>query len=203
MPPENNTSQKHKKASQAIPVRLVLTGPESSGKSSLAARLANHFSCPWAPEYARIFLEQQGPNCSFERLQALADQHLQWQRQHVPTDCPFGILDTDLINYKIWCEVQYGKCHPSILRQLHQEAHHVYLLVAPDLPWVADPLRKHPHLRHRLFELHREEIESRGRDFRIITGTGEERVRRGISAARELHRVAFESEKPCTKRSCP
>ena len=118
----------------------------------------------------------------------MAHQHREYQREQVPPAAPLGLLDTDLINYKIWFEEVFGHCPPEILEAIEQETSHVYLLCAPDLPWEPDPLRENPHDRGRLFELHRAEIEKLGRRYEIVHGIGEERLKNAEAAFKKLIR---------------
>ncbi len=167
-------------------MRVVLTGPESSGKTALTVFLAERFRVPFAPEYARAFLEAHGPDYTYELLLDMSRAHVAFQRERVPAHAPLGLLDTDLLNYKVWCEVVFGRCHGPILRAIERESDHVYLLCAPDLPWEPDPLRENPHDRGRLFERHLREIERLGRPYRTVRGRGPARFAAAEAAFREL-----------------
>lgn len=154
------------------PLRIVLAGPESSGKSLLTGHLARRFHVPFAMEYARYYLETHGPAYDYDMLLPMSREHQAYQRLHVPETALVGVFDTDLINYKIWCEVAYGRCHPEIVEAVERETNHVYLLCAPDLPWTYDPLREHPHARGMLFDRHVREIERLGRPYEVVRGEG-------------------------------
>ena len=169
-----------------LPLRVVLTGPECTGKNTMAVHLARRFGVPGAMEYARIFLEERGAAYDYGLLAEMARGHVAYQRERVPESEPIGVFDTDLINYKIWCEVVFGRCHPEILAAMEREAGHVYLLCAADVPWEPDPLRENPNDRPALFEMHRREIERLGRKYRIVEGLGEDRVRNAEAAFEEL-----------------
>jgi nicotinamide riboside kinase len=166
--------------------RIVITGAESSGKSTLAAWLAEEFALPMATEYARIYLETYGASYDESTVIAMAALHLKHQQQMVPHEAPLGIFDTDMINYRIWCDVAYSRCDESILRAMEQESEHVYLLCYPDLPWVADPLREYPHGRMMLYDRHLAEIEKSGRPYIVIRGEGELRKQAAKDAMIEL-----------------
>jgi nicotinamide riboside kinase len=171
--------------------RIVITGPESSGKSTLAAWLAQEFHLPMATEYARIHLETFCATYDESTVIAMAKLHLIHQQRMVPLDAPLGIYDTDLLNYKVWCDVAYSRCHASILRGMEQESTHVYLVCYPDLPWVADPLREHPHQRLMLFDRHLAEIQTTDRQYIVIRGEGALRN----NAAREAMGILMQMEK--------
>lgn len=167
-------------------LRIVLAGPESSGKSTLAAYLATAFGVPFAPEFAREHLEAHGSRYDYDLLLALSRGHLASQRQRVPDAALLGVLDTDLLNYKIWCESVFGRCHPEILAGIDAERDHVYLLCRPDLPWEPDPLRENPADRERLFDLHVAEIERLRRPYAVIRGAGPARIACAERAFRRL-----------------
>ncbi|NLG36136.1 MAG: ATP-binding protein [Lentisphaerae bacterium] len=166
--------------------RVVLTGPESTGKSRLTAHLSHCFGVPRAMEYARAYLEAHGPGYDFEGVREMARKHLAWQRLHVPESAALGVLDTDMINYKIWFEVVYGRCPPEVLDALESETNHVYLLCAPDVPWAPDPLRENPNDRPMLFERHRAEIERLRRAYVVVEGVNEARVANAEAGFRRL-----------------
>ena len=157
-------------------MRIVLTGAESSAKSTLTRQLGEALEIPFALEFARLYLEEHGPEYDYERLREMARLHRDYQRRQVPPAASIGIFDTDLINYKIWSEEVFGKCPGEIETWIREEADHVYLLCEPDLPWELDPLRENPNDRDRLFELHRAEIEQLGRRYEIVRGTGDARL---------------------------
>lgn len=156
-------------------LKLVLTGPESSGKSELAKHLGQHFSVPVIPEYARIYLEQEGPDYDFDLVSKLARLHWEFQQEHIERATDIIILDTDLINYLIWQEVVYGRVDPWIANKIEEESDHRYLITYPDIPWVQDSLRENRHNREELFELHRQAVASRNRPYEIVRGQGDDR----------------------------
>lgn len=177
------------------PLRIVVTGPESTGKSMLVEALGRRLGLPYALEYARAYLEQHGPEYDADRLLNMSREHKRYQEQRVPPRTAFGLFDTDLINYVIWSRVAYGTCHPAIKSASEAEQHHVYLLCAPDIPWTPDPLREHPQDREYLFAMHRDEIERLGRRYALVQGTGEERVRCAEQAIRPwLEAARLDSE---------
>lgn len=167
-------------------MRIVLTGAESSAKSTLARHLGERFGLPVALEFARFYLEKNGPDYDFKTLQKMTRLHRAHQRTQIPSDVPVGLLDTDLINYKIWFEEVFGECPPEIDEGIEEEADHAYLLCAPDLPWEPDPLRENPNDRARLFDRHRAEIEKLGRRYEIVSGLGEDRFKNAETALKRL-----------------
>lgn len=167
-------------------MRIVITGAESSGKSTLAEQLGEVLQVPVAKEYARIYLEQYGPEYDLEQLIHLSQWHQQYQQTQVPPASPLGIFDTDLINYKIWAEVVFGGCPAVISDALETEVSHRYLLCKPDLPWQSDPLRTHPHDREMLYQCHLNEIRRLKRPYEIVEGIGEQRLVNAEAAVKRL-----------------
>ena len=166
--------------------KIVLTGPESSGKSILASELASHFKTQWAPEYARIFLETHGSDYTYPSLLQMAKAHKEHQAPFIGAASKLIFLDTDLINYKVWCNVVYHKTHQWIIDNINKEKDHSYLITYPDIEWAPDPLRENPNDRTFLFEQHLEEISNLKRPYRIVKGLGKQRLKNAIALAEEL-----------------
>ncbi|NOQ41414.1 MAG: AAA family ATPase [Desulfuromusa sp.] len=157
-------------------IRIVVTGAESSGKSSLTQHLGNIFGLPYALEYARYYLEENGPEYDLEGLREMSRLHLIYQQEKVPSSAPCGIFDTDLINYKIWAEEVFGCCPAEISSGIEQESSHVYLLCKPDLPWEPDLLRENRYDCQRLYQRHLDEIIRLKRPYEEVEGCGRERM---------------------------
>lgn len=166
--------------------KIVLTGPESSGKSWLCEKLARHFEAPWVPEYARIYLEKHGPEYDFALLKDIAVQHKKFQEEYLEQAGHLLFLDTDMINYHVWQKLVFDRVHPELKEMMAEENDHLYLITYPDIPWEPDPLRENPHGRDLIFEAHKREIAIKQRPYRIIKGHGEQRLANAISAVEEL-----------------
>jgi len=172
-------------------MRIVLTGAESSGKSTLTEYLAAKFELPYALEYAREHFKIHGSAYDLKILVEMSRWHRQFQQQHVSRHEPLGLFDTDLINYKIWSEEVFGCCPQEIIDGIAQESDHVYLLCEPDVPWEPDPFRENPCDRGFLFERHRDEIIRLGRTYEIVRGLGSarrSRAERALCRLRESSR---------------
>lgn len=166
-------------------MRIVITGAESCGKSTLTEQLSQWLNLPFAAEYARVYLEQNGPDYDLDQLVHLSQLHRHYQQAEVG-DAPLGIFDTDLINYKIWTEVVFGHC-PAVIREaMAEESCHRYLLCQPDIPWQPDPLRHNPNDREMLYQRHLSEIEQLKRRYEIVEGTGESRLINALAAFKRL-----------------
>ncbi|MBI1227448.1 MAG: AAA family ATPase [Bacteroidetes bacterium] len=162
--------------------KIVLTGPESSGKTTLAIQLAEAFETQWVPEFARQYLNHlDRPYVAADLLeiargQVALEDEMTWQAD----DLLF--LDTSLEVLKIWSEVRFGGCDPWILEQLQLRSHDHYLLCLPDLPWVPDTQRENPDNRDMLLGIYRRELTSLGAGFTEINGNGTQRFQNAQNA---------------------
>ena len=164
--------------------RISLTGPESAGKSSLAAQLAAHYGTAWVPEYARAYLEAHGPAYAMPDLEAIARGQLAAEDAAASQATGLLFCDTDLLVVKIWAENAFGTCPAWVLAELAKPRYARTLLLAPDLPWAPDPLREHPDPAQRwhFYNLYRAELVSRGWPFAEISGPPAQRLAQAVAA---------------------
>ncbi len=162
------------------PLRIVLTGPESTGKTTLARSLAEHFQTLYVPEYAREYLEGLDRPYRLEDLETIARTQRARQEEAARRARHFLFCDTDLLVIKIWAEYRFGTCPPWVERQLRAAPPNLYLLCSPDLPWEPDPLRENPHDRPELFQRYLRELSRMNAPFEIIQGQGAERLAQAI-----------------------
>ncbi|MGI4833972.1 MAG: AAA family ATPase [Janthinobacterium lividum] len=164
-------------------LRISLTGPESAGKSTLAAQLAAHYRAAWVPEYARAYLAQHGPGYALPDLEAIALGQLAAEDAAATTA---GLLfcDTDLLVIKTWAEHAFGTCPPWVLAELRQPRYALTLLLAPDLPWAPDPLREHPDPAQRwhFYARYKADLQRLGWPFVEISGPAAERLPAAVVA---------------------
>ncbi len=166
--------------------RIAITGPESTGKSWLAAGLAEEFSEPWVPEFARFYLEKLNRAYNFEDILEIAKGQFKAEEAAAALAKEWLFCDTDFLVTRIWCLVRFGKSHAWIdqMADTHVYAH--YMLCDTDLPWEADPLREHPHLRKELFEMYLAELQQRRLSFSIISGNGDQRLLNAVKVLKSL-----------------
>lgn len=161
-------------------LRVALTGPESTGKTTLSRLLAEHYRTAWAPEYARHYLEERGPRYTLADLEEIARGQLDAEASAVATATrqgrPLMFCDTDLLVIKIWAEHAFGACPEWILRQIELQRYDLILLLNVDLPWEPDPLREHPNHRQYFFELYQRELRDQFANFAEISGTPDQRL---------------------------
>lgn len=155
-------------------IRIAVTGPESSGKTTLASVLAETCNAPLIREYAREYLTGLNRPYTSEDVELIAREQL--RREDELAHHPLVICDTDLLVLRIWFHHKYNQ----IPRWLEEHAlanrytHH--LLTRPDVPYEPDPLRENPGLGDFFFDLFRGELEAFGLPYTVVEGSLEERL---------------------------
>ena len=168
--------------------KIVVLGPESTGKSTLCEQLAEHYKTKYCPEYAREYLFKNGTNYSFDDLLSIAKGQLVKEEEVVQSAIANRLslvfIDTDMYVMKVWCEFVFNKCHPWILKQIAERKYDLYLLCNPDLPWVKDELREYPDLatRERLYRIYKDLMINQTAPWAGISGDHEERLLKSIAA---------------------
>jgi len=153
---------------------IVVTGPESSGKSVLTQELSNHYKTVFTEEYARTYLEKNGPNYSYDDVILMMEQQAAIiHSARAESKGKFIFNDTDLLTYHVWFEQKYKKQAPHINALWKLPT--LYILCYPDLAWKADPLRENPHDRSQLFIQYEQKIQSLNIPYIIITGQKRQR----------------------------
>ena len=155
---------------------VVITGPESSGKSTLSELLAKEYNCTLVPEYARKHLRSK--NYTFQDVEHIAKVQLKSiakAKEEMKTE-QMVISDTGNFVLEIWFEERFERLPQEWPESSRETMPDLYLLCAPDIPWEEDELRESPNDRHRLFELYLKKLEQAGLDFQIVQGDVETRV---------------------------
>jgi len=165
--------------------KVVVIGPESTGKSTLCQKLAEHYNTLWVPEYAREYLEKNGREYSYDDLLIIAKGQIEREEktiQQLTTHNSFLFIDTNMYVMKVWAEFVFNKCHNWILNRIAERDYDLYLLCDIDLPWVEDVLREYPDkkIREKLFFFYKELMTNQSTPWRIISGNYEERLEKAI-----------------------
>lgn len=170
------------------PKRILILGPESTGKSTLAEDLANHFGEPWVPEYAREYLEKINRSYEFEDLLEIGKGQIVLEDQLAGKAKNFLFCDTDLRVIHIWSEHRFGKTDPWVLDEIARRKYDLILLTDTDLPWTPDPMREYPELEMRqyFFKKYLELAGKSGFPFLIVSGDQQTRLQIAVKAIQKL-----------------
>ncbi|MDI9319936.1 MAG: ATP-binding protein [Phycisphaerales bacterium] len=164
--------------------KIVIIGPESTGKSTLSKALAEQLNTVWVPEYARTYLEQKNQAYQFEDLSSIAKGQIELEDVVARKAHQYLICDTDLYVVKVWSEHKYGKVAPFILERIAQRQYDAYILCDIDMPWDEDPLREHPEpeMRQYFYNIYKDIVLHSGKPFSIVSGSEEERLAQALAA---------------------
>jgi NadR type nicotinamide-nucleotide adenylyltransferase len=163
--------------------KIVVIGPESTGKSTICEQLADHYKTEWVPEFARNYLLEIRRPYTYEDLLYIAESQVALEEEICASvRTPLVFIDTDMYVMKVWCEYVFKKCHHFILDQIATRKYDGYLLCNTDLPWVADELREYPDLesRERLFHMYKDLMVNQPTPWVEIAGDYEQRLHKAI-----------------------
>lgn len=175
--------------------RIVLTGPECTGKTTLAAALAARFDAPWVPEAARRYVERVEPVLSAETVEPIARLAMHLQDAALVSGPSLLFLDTDLVSTVVYARHYYGACPAWIEDEARARRADLYLLGAPDLPWTPDGVRDRPTQRAELFDAFTHALEAIGARVVVLRGEGEARTERAVRAVEALQHERAASER--------
>lgn len=166
-------------------MKIAITGPESTGKTTLARSLAEEFNTLWIPEFAREYLEQKSVKYDFKDIEIIAvEQEKTWKKAK-NRDLVF--FDTEYTVLKVWSEVKFGKVAPYIIDSLENQDFDHYFICDPEgVEWEEDPLREDPERREEFFELYLRIMNSNNRDFTILSGGKKERLKKATEIVKSL-----------------
>ena len=175
--------------------KIVIIGPESTGKSTLCELLAKHYQTEWVREYAREYLQSNGASYDYDTLLEIAKGQVEkeelainsWLLPGIPETPNRRLLfiDTDMYVMKIWEEYVFQKCHHWILNRIVDRKYDLYLLCDIDLPWIKDDLREYPALKERqqLYRYYKDNMINQQVPWVEISGTNyEQRLAKAIAA---------------------
>ena len=167
------------------PLRIVITGPECTGKTTLSSRLAEYFNTIYIPEYARDFVEGLQRQYNYDDVLAIAGK----QREQAVTsygDHKVIFFDTWLIITKVWFEVVFGQYPKWIDNELNNGYVDLWLVCATDIPWIKDSVRENGgEMREKLYDMYLSGIKKIKGKYAIISGTGDQRFLTALKAIKK------------------
>jgi nicotinamide riboside kinase len=170
--------------------RVVLTGSESTGKTSLAAMLAAHYGAELVPEFVRDYAARKNNVIDFFDHGPIARGQIALEEEHraraVARGARLLVQDTDLLSTMVYCDHYFGQCPDWIVKEARARRPDLYLLLDIDIPWVPDPVRDRGHRREEMQSLFTAAVIASGAPHILIRGSPEERRESAIEAIDRL-----------------
>lgn len=161
--------------------RVIVTGTESTGKTTLCEQLCLHYQCIYVPDVSRDYIAALNRAYTYADVLQIAKDIIKTEDAALLQHAPFVLSDNDLINIKIWLQY-YSWAVPEWLEDaiIHRKPD-LFLLCDIDLPWVADEQRANPNDRDILFQQFTAELNKLGAEYQLISGTYTQRVQSAIN----------------------
>ncbi len=172
-------------------IKVVLFGPESTGKTTLAEALAKHYNTHWVPEYMREYLQQKWDvkkqKCTPDDLMPIALGQMNSENKLAKDAKNILFCDTDLLELKVYSEIYYeGFCPPEIAKAALQNVYNFYILMYIDTIWEKDDLRDMPEEREALFSIFEKSLIKAKRPYVILKGNKESRIKEAVQLVDDL-----------------
>jgi len=167
-------------------IKVVLFGPESTGKTTLAQQLARHYNSVWVPEYAREYLQDKWNNerktCEPKDLLPIAIGQMKLENELAKKTNSVLVCDTDLLETKVYSEAYYsGTCDPILDKYALLNTYDLYFLTYIDIPWEADDLRDKPNEREQMFQAFEEALIQSQKPYITLKGTKKQRLQKAVA----------------------
>lgn len=168
-------------------IKIVLFGPESTGKTTLSNHLARHYHTVWAPEFARDYLQDKWNNerktCETSDLIPIAIGQMKLENTLAKKADKILICDTDLLETKVYSEEYYGGFVDPLLNEAAKEnTYNLYLLTYIDTPWEEDDLRDRPEQRLEMFNAFEKALKDHDRPYILLKGNKQKRLKEAVEA---------------------
>ncbi|MGI9532177.1 AAA family ATPase [Lutimonas sp.] len=162
-------------------IKVVLFGPESTGKTTMSELLAKHYDTVWVAEYAREYLQDKWNNerktCEDSDLIPIARGQIALENKLALKADKILICDTDLLETKVYSEEYYGGfVHPELDTYALKNQYDLYLLTNIDTPWEADDLRDRPDQRKEMYNAFENTLLKYNRPYIKLNGSIKERL---------------------------
>ena len=163
--------------------RIVLTGAESTGKSTLAKSLSEHYCAPWSKEFVREYIHTLGRDLIAKDVDTIARGQLAVEDAALDNAQKIVIHDTNIVSTIIYAEYYFGEALTWANSIVPKRGYSLYLLCSPDIPWVADPRQRTSlNARATLHTLFKKRIEKYGYPYLQISGSHPNRLNQAIQA---------------------
>lgn len=172
-------------------IKVVVFGPESTGKTTLSRQLAKHYNTLWVPEFARNYLQDKWDKeqkiCEPKDLLPIAIGQIKLENELAQKTDSVLICDTDLLETKVYSETYYsGTCDSVLNKYAIENTYDLYFLTYIDTPWEPDDLRDKPNERPRMFKAFENALKKHNKPYVLLKGGKEKRLKRAIEEIDEL-----------------
>ncbi|MGB0403728.1 MAG: AAA family ATPase [Salibacteraceae bacterium] len=174
----------------AAPFPILITGPESSGKTTLAKKLSEILHGTFINECARDYLNELDQPYNLTDLNRIID--LQFQQEYeakLRSKSNYLLFDTGPIVLSVWLKVRFNETSKRLKEWISNSNYDLILLCKPDIPWEEDPLREHPEHRMELYELYKKILKENQLDYQEVSGNKDQRLRFSLSKIENLKKV--------------
>lgn len=169
-------------------IRIVITGPESTGKTLLCELLARHYHTIFIPEYAREYIMSLNRKYKYDDVIHIANKQIELELDYSQTARNILFYDTYLIITKVWLDIVYNKYPAWIDSTIKNHKIDLFLICAPDIPWVPEQVRENGgEMREKLFKRYIDELENYKYAYKIISG--EQRFEKAKEIIDELLKI--------------
>jgi len=166
-------------------LKVVLFGPESSGKTTLSRQLARYYNSVWVSEYAREYLQNKWNNerktCEPKDILPIAIGQMALENELSKKTDSILICDTDLLETKVYSETYYsGTCDSLLEKYAIENTYDLYFLTYIDTPWEADDLRDKPEERESMFKVFETALKNYNRPYVLLKGDKKLRLQTAV-----------------------
>ena len=172
-------------------LKIVLYGPESTGKTSMARKLADHFKTEWVPEFSRKYLQDKWDReqkiCERQDILPIAAGQMRLENALAAKADKVLFCDTNLLETAVYSQAYFdGHCQPPLLKHALKAHYDLYFLTYIDVPWVEDDLRDRPHQRESMFAKFKKPLDLYKKPYVILRGDMQQRFATAVQEIEEL-----------------
>tara|TARA_B100001173_G_scaffold259892_1_gene232920 strand:- start:7127 stop:7687 length:561 start_codon:yes stop_codon:yes gene_type:complete len=183
--------EKNLKQANSDCIKVVLFGPESSGKTTLSRELSKYYNTLWVEEFARKYLQKKWDNekkiCELSDIIPIAEGQIKLENEFSIKSSNLLFCDTDILETKIYSEIYFnGFCDPVLEKYAIENKYNLYILTDIDTPWIKDDLRDRPNNRKEMFLAFKESLIKYNRPFIQVSGDLKTRMEIAITEIDKL-----------------